>query len=97
MCQAGATQAPPDRDAVRPDSTPPDPMPRAQFGHQLIQRQVAFFLDPAFNPTRDPRQLAKTAAIALGLRLKRPGCALQKHHVVHQLDRNAKPHCAAPT
>ena len=63
----------------------------AQRDHQLIQRQVALILDPARDPTRNTRQLAMTATIALRLWVKPPRRTLQKHHVVHKLDRNPEP------
>ena len=40
------------------------------------------------DPTRHANQLAMPTPVALRLGLKRPGGALQKHHVIHQLDRN---------
>ena len=83
MRQAKAAQVPPDRDTVGLDA-----MSVTQLDHQFIQRQVALLLDPAFDPTRHPRQLAVPTAVALGLGLKRSGPALQQHHVVHKLDRN---------
>ena len=57
---SGEYGLPPDRDRVRPD-----PMPAAQFGHQLIKGQVALFLDPVFNPTCHAWQLAVPTAAAL--------------------------------
>ena len=85
VCQAKATQPPPDRDTVDIDA-----VPITKFDHQLIKRQVAFLLDPLLDPTRHARQLAMPAPTALGLGLKRSGCALQEHHVVHKLDRNTE-------
>ena len=57
---SGEYGLPPDRDRVRPD-----PMPAAQFGHQLIKGQVALFLDPVFNPTCHARQPAVPTIAAL--------------------------------
>ena len=51
--QAEAAQVPPDRDSVGLDARPV-----TQFDHELIKRQVALLLDPAFDPTRHARQLA---------------------------------------
>ena len=65
-----------------------DPLLVTQLDNQLIQRQVALFPDPALDPTRHAREFAMPAAIALRLGLQRAGRPLQKHHVVHEFDRN---------
>ena len=85
VCQIEPAQAAPDRDAVDLD---PKPLP--QFDHQFIKGQVALFLDPARDPAHHTRQLAVPTAVALGLGLKQTRRALQKHHIVHKLDRNAE-------
>jgi len=86
LCQAEAAQVPPDRGAVRLNA-----VPVTQFHHQFIQRQVALFLDPALDPARHACQLAMPAAVALRLGIKRPGPALQQHHVVDKSDGNPEP------
>jgi len=66
------------------------PVFRAQIRRQFVNRQIRLRVDPALHPVPDTGQLAATR-VALRLRLKRPGLALEPHHVVDELDRNAKP------
>ena len=61
-----------------------------QFDNQFIKGQITLFLDPAQGPVRHTSQFAMTTTVALRLGLKRPRGALQKHHVIHELDRNAE-------
>ena len=91
VCQAEATQVPPDRDTVDIDA-----VPFTKLDHKFIKRQVALLLDPPFDPTRHARQLAMPAATALGLGLKQSGRALQQDHVVHELDRNPELRRSSP-
>ena len=91
VCQAKAAQVPPDRGAVGLD-----PMLRTQLDYQFIKGQVTLFLNPASDPVRHASQLAMPAAVALPPGLKGPGGALQKHHVIHELDRNPEPRCRSP-
>ena len=44
-----------------------------QLDHQFIQRQIALLPDPALDPARHARKFTMPAAIALRLRLQRPG------------------------
>lgn len=65
-----------------------DPLLVTQLDNQFIQRQVALFPDPALDSTRHAPEFAMPAAIALRLGLQRASRPLQKHHVVHEFDRN---------
>lgn len=65
-----------------------DALLTAQLDHQFIQRQVALRRDPTPDPIRHARELAMPAAIALRLWFQRPGRPLQKHHIVHEFNRN---------
>ncbi len=66
------------------------PVFRGQFRRQLVNRQIRSDRDPAMHPIFDVSQLA-APGIALRFRRKRPGLALEPHHVVDELDRNAQP------
>ena len=83
MCQAETAQVSPDRGAVGFDA-----LDVTEFDHQLIEGQVAFFLDPAPDPICHASQFTMPTTVALLFGLKGPGGALQKYHVVHELDRN---------
>lgn len=61
-----------------------------QFRRQLVNRKVRLGRDPALHPILDPCQLP-TSRIALRLWLKRAGLALEPHHVIDELYRNAEP------
>jgi hypothetical protein len=61
-----------------------------QFCRQFINREVGPDRDPALHPILDARELA-TPWIALRFWRKRPGLTLETHHVIDELDRNAKP------
>ena len=91
MCQAKAAQVPPDRAAVGLN-----PMLRTQFDHQFIKGQVALFPDPAPDPVRNASQLAMPTPVARLLGLQRSRRTLQKHRVIHELDRNPEPRCRSP-
>jgi len=60
-----------------------------QFCRQFINREVGTDGDPALRPVLEARELA-TPWIALRLWRKRPGLTLEPHHVIDELDRNAK-------
>ena len=83
VCQAQTAQMPPNRNTVGFDA-----LDLTKFDHQFIKGQVALFHDPASDPIRHASQFAMTTTVALLLGLKRPGGALQEHHVIHELDRN---------
>ena len=68
------------------------PVIRAQFPHQIIQRQVALVLQPGACPTVEGPKLAP-AAIALWLWFERPGLAFQNDHIVNEFDRNPEMRC----
>ena len=63
-----------------------------QFCRQFVNREVGPDGDPAIHPVLDARELA-TPWIALRLWCKRPGLTLEPHHVIDELDRNAKSPC----
>ena len=83
MREAKAAQVPPDRNTMGFDV-----VDVTQFNHQFIKGQVALFLDPASNPICHASQFAMPPTVALRLGRKRSRGALQKHHVIHELDRN---------
>ena len=83
VCQAEAAQMPPNRDAVGFHA-----LDVTEFDHQLIEGQVALFLDPAPDPACYASQFTMPTTVTLLFSLKGPGGALQKYHVVHELDRN---------
>ena len=66
------------------------PMFLAQLRSQFVNRQIGLGRDPVPHPILDTCQLP-APAIALRLRCKRPGLALEPHHVIDELDRNAEP------
>ena len=66
------------------------PVFRGQFRRQLVNRQIGLRRDPALHPALYTGQLA-APGIALPLRHERASLALEPHHVVHKLDRNAQP------
>lgn len=66
------------------------PVLRGQLRRQLVNRQVRSDRDPACHPILDTCQLA-APEIALRLWLKRSGLALEPHHIVDELNRNAQP------
>lgn len=65
----------------------PQPVLVAQCLRHSLLRQIALFLQPLANPRLIRANLAP-ARIALPLRRKRTGLALEAHHVVDELDRN---------
>jgi len=65
-------------------------MLRGQFRRQLVNRQIGSRRDPALHPALYASQLA-APGIALRFRHQRAGLALEPHHVVDELDRNAQP------
>ena len=65
------------------------PVVHGQFRRQLVNRQIGLSRDPRTYPILDTCQLA-APRIALRLGRKRPGLALEPHHVVDELDRNAQ-------
>lgn len=69
-----------------------EPVLRTQFRRQFVNREIGPRRNPAPQPALDAGQLA-TPGIALWLWRKRPGLALEPHHIVDELDRNAKPSC----
>jgi hypothetical protein len=66
------------------------PVLRGQFRRQFVDRQISSNRDPACHPILDTAQLAATG-IAPRLWRKRSGLALEAHHVIDELDRNARP------
>jgi hypothetical protein len=66
------------------------PVVHGQFRRQLVNRQIGLSRDPRTYPILDTCQLA-APRIALRLGRKRPGLALEPHHVVDELDRNVYP------
>lgn len=91
VCQAKAAQTPPNRDTVGIDA-----LDLTKFDNQFIKGQVALFLDPGFDPVRHASQLAMPTTVALLLGLQRSGGTLQKHHVIHELDRNPELRRSSP-
>lgn len=65
------------------------PVIRAQFCRQFVNREIWPGRDPPRHPILHARELA-TSRIALRFRRKRAGLALKPHHVVDELDRNTK-------
>ena len=65
------------------------PVVHDQFRCQLVNRQIGLSRDPRTYPILDTCQLA-APRIALRLGRKRPGLALEPHHVVDELDRNTQ-------
>lgn len=68
------------------------PVLRSQFHGQFVNRQIGPRRDPALNPALYTGQFA-APGIALRFWRKRAGLALEAHHVVDELDRNAQPPC----
>ena len=56
-----------------------------QFDDQFIERDLALGGDARFDPAGHTRQLAVSAAIALGPRRKRPGVPPQLDQFIHEL------------
>jgi hypothetical protein len=80
-----------------PEQKPPlrgtmhfEPAFRPQFRRQFVNREIGPSRNPALHPVLDAGQLA-TPGIALRLWRKSCGLALESHHVVDGLDRNAQP------
>jgi len=71
-------------------------MRRSDLGGQSGGRQVSLLRDPAGDPILKGRQLAMTAAIALGLRRETPGRLHQLDHIVDELDRDLEPRRRRP-
>lgn len=65
------------------------PVFRAQFHRQFVYREIGLRRDPALHPALVAGQFA-TTRIPLRLWRKRSGLALEPHHIVDELDRNAK-------
>ena len=63
---------------------------RGKFGCQCVNCQIRLRRDPSLHPIRDTCQLT-APGIALPLRCKRPGRALEAHHVVDELNRDTQP------
>ena len=63
---------------------------RGKFGRQCVNCQIRLRRDPSLHPIRDTCQLT-APGIALPLRCKRPGRALEAHHVVDELNRDTQP------
>jgi len=75
MAQPKPVEKPADRRAVHVNATP------GKFDAELVERHVAIRSDTGFNPSAMRRQLA-ARRMALPLRRKRAGDAMQDHHVV---------------
>ena len=68
-----------------------------QFGHDLVQRQVALHRQPVPKPAATRRQLA-LGMVALNLRQQAPALTFQNDHVVHEARRHPKvPRCLSMT
>jgi hypothetical protein len=61
------------------------------LGRERCGGQVPCLADPARDPILQGRELAMSAAIALGLRRQVPGRGFQLHHVIDELDRDLEP------
>lgn len=59
-----------------------------QLQAQLVQRQLALLGQPGAPPAAQAAQFAMSAAIALGLRVERPGIAPELDHIVDEFRRN---------
>jgi len=84
VTEAKPVQQPPDRGAM--DFKP---MLRTQLCRQVVNRQIRPRSDLGAHPILGAREFA-VSGIALRLRLKRSGLALEAHHVVDEFDRNAQ-------
>ena len=91
MRQTEVAQQPPDRATVHRR-----PMRHGNLGGQFRHSQVPLLADPAGDPRLQARQLAMTAAIALGFRSQTAGRPLQLDHVVDKLHRNPEPRRRRP-
>lgn len=60
-----------------------------KLGHDPVQRQVPLGRQPLAHPVDTGGQLA-LGMVALDLRSKTPGHALQDHHVVHEARRHTE-------
>lgn len=67
----------------------PEPMFRGQFRRQFVNRQIGVRRDPGAHPFLEIVQFA-ASGIPLWLRFQASGLALEPHHIVDELDRNAQ-------
>ena len=74
---------PPNRDAVGFHA-----LNVTEYDQQLVEGQVALFLDPAPDPACHASQFTMPTTVTRLFGLRGSGGALRKYHVVHELDRN---------